>query len=191
VLGAAAFLIWLAFHAGGLDRTISAAFGGRGGFPLREDWFLTRVGHDGLKWAMLAFWAACVCWKPLRRGALYMAVAAAAVTLLKNASPVSCPWDLPEYGGTAPAGRCLPAGHPVAGFALIGLYFALEPQRPRLARAALGAACAIGLAAGAVQVARGAHFASHVLWTAWVSWASVAATDWLARRQGRMAQWRA
>jgi len=35
---------------------------------------------------------------------------------------------------------------------------------------ALAAAWLIGLAAGAVQVARGAHFASHVLWTAWLAW---------------------
>ncbi len=32
-------------------------------------------------------------------------------------------------------------------------------------------ALALGLAAAAVQVARGAHFASHALWTAWVAWA--------------------
>jgi membrane-associated PAP2 superfamily phosphatase len=27
----------------------------------------------------------------------------------------------------------------------------------------------MGLAAGAIQLARGAHFASHVLWTAWIA----------------------
>lgn len=123
---------------------------------------------------MLAFWVACLAWRPLRRGALLMALAATAVLLLKHWSPFSCPWDLAAWGGAAREpgpGRCLPAGHPLVGFALFGLYFALRGERPAAARAALAAAWTIGLAAGAVQVARGAHFASHVLWTAWVCWA--------------------
>jgi hypothetical protein len=44
---------------------------------------LTRLGHDGLKWAMLGFWVLCLALRPLRRGAVYKAQAAAAVTLLK------------------------------------------------------------------------------------------------------------
>jgi len=132
---------------------------------------------------MLGFWVFCVAWRPLRRGALYMALAALAVTLLKSASPYSCPWDLVEWGGRhAPPGpgRCLPAGHPVSGFALFGLYFSLPTDRRRTA---LVAAWAIGLAAGAVQVARGAHFASHVLWTAWVAWTVTLAADALIPRR--------
>jgi membrane-associated PAP2 superfamily phosphatase len=133
-----------------------------------------------LKWLVLGFWVLCVVWRPLRRGALYMAFAALAVTLLKETSPYSCPWDLAEWGGRhAPPGpgRCLPAGHPVTGFALFGLYTSLKKENLRAARAALAAAWLIGLAAGAVQVARGAHFASHVLWTAWVAWAVTLAAD--------------
>lgn len=182
----AALAIWLVFHAAGLDRAITSFFYDTAGhrFPLRNDWLLTKIGHDGLKWAMLAFWLACLAWGGAwRRGALYMAAAAVAVTLLKNASPVSCPWDLAEYGGQAPSGRCLPAGHPVAGFALFGLYFALKRESTRAAHAALAAAWTIGLLAGVVQVARGAHFASHVLWTAWVAWAVTLALDALARRR--------
>jgi membrane-associated PAP2 superfamily phosphatase len=38
----------------------------------------------------------------------------------------------------------------------------------------------IGLAAGAVQIARGAHFASHVLWTAWLAWTVTLAAAALA-----------
>jgi membrane-associated PAP2 superfamily phosphatase len=68
----------------------------------------------------------------------------------------------------------------VVGFALFGLYFALRDERPRAARAALLAAWIIGLAAGAVQIARGAHFASHVLWTAWVAWTVTLAAAALA-----------
>jgi membrane-associated PAP2 superfamily phosphatase len=101
-----------------------------------------------------------------------MALIAAVVGLLRHYSPVSCPWDLLEYGGRSPdTGRCLPAAHPLVGFSLFGLWLALREQRPQAARYALAAALAIGFAAGAVQVARGAHFVSHVLWTAWIAWA--------------------
>lgn len=172
---AAALVLLLAFHAAGLDRAASSLFydPAARSFPLRDDWFLARIGHEGIKWAMLAFWAGCLglggAW---RRGALYMALIAAVVGILRHYSPFSCPWDLVEYGGRNPdAGRCLPAGHPLVGFTLLGLHLALKERRPRAARIAAAAALAIGFAAGAVQVARGAHFVSHVLWTAWIAWA--------------------
>ena len=144
------------------------------GFPLRHARALEMLGHSGLKWLMAAFWLVClVSGGILRRGAVYMALIVATVLALKYYSPYSCPFDLPEYGGTRPlAGRCLPAAHPVIGFALAGLYLALRNRgERRAARHALAAALLIGMAAGAVQVARGAHFPSHVLWTAWVAWA--------------------
>jgi membrane-associated PAP2 superfamily phosphatase len=171
-----------------VDRAISVAFFDPVArrFPLKASWWLAKAGHEGLKWLMVAFWLLCLAWRPLRLGAAYMALAALAVALLKHASPYSCPWDLVEWGGRhAPPGpgACLPAAHPVAGFALFGLYFALREERPRAARAALAAAWNIGLAAGAVQVARGAHFASHVLWTAWVAWGVTLAAA--ALRRGR------
>ena len=170
-LAGAAPLIALASLA---DRALSVPFYDPAlrAFPLKDAWLLAVPGHAGLKWAMVAFWAGCLvrggAW---RRGALYMAAIALVVSLLKHFSPYSCPWDLPDYGGAKPdAGACVPAAHPVSGFALFGLYLALESDR-RAARAVLWAGWIIGLGAGAVQVARGAHFASHVLWTAWVAWA--------------------
>lgn len=132
------------------------------------------LGHTALKWLAAGFWLFCLARRgALRRGALYMAVIAVAVNLLKYYSPYSCPWDLPQFGGTEPhAGRCLPAAHPLTGFALFGLYPALrQAAMPRAARYALVAGGVIGAVAGAVQVARGAHFVSHVLWTAWLAWA--------------------
>ena len=130
---------------------------------------------------MAAFWVFCLVWRPLRRGALYMLVIAAVVVTLKHYSPFSCPWDLLEYGGTKPdTGRCLPAGHPIVGFSLFGLCLALWEKRRRAAISALVAALVIGFGAGAIQVARGAHFPSHVLWTAWVAWAVTLALAALA-----------
>jgi membrane-associated PAP2 superfamily phosphatase len=175
ILAAAAVLILAVFRWGGADRAVTLLFydAARGDFPLKDAWLLAVPGHTGLKWTMLGFWALCLAWGgSLRRGALYMAVIVLAVSVLKHYSPFSCPWDLREYGGSDPqAGRCLPAAHPLTGFGLFGLYLALRQDRPRAARVVLAAAWVIGLAAGAVQIARGAHFASHVLWTAWVAWA--------------------
>lgn len=159
-------------------------------FPLRDAWPLAVLGHTGPKWLMVGFWLLCLAWgRSLRRGAVYMALIAGIVELLKHYSAHSCPWDLPEYGGNQPeAGRCLPAAHPIAGFALLGLYLALrECGQQTTARYAMAAALVIGILAGAVQVVRGAHFPSHVLWTAWVAWAVTLLLAWLAPRMQRRA----
>lgn len=170
-LAAGAVLILLASR---LDRQLIAPFYDPAlrAFPLRRSWAFEVVGHTALKWLMLGVWLFCLAWGGrLRRGALYMAVIAAVVAALKHYSPISCPWDLPEFGGAKPdAGRCLPAAHPLTGFALFGLVLAFR-EKPRAARYALAAALLIGFVAGAVQVVRGAHFPSHVLWTAWTAWA--------------------
>jgi membrane-associated PAP2 superfamily phosphatase len=184
-LAAGALLVYLASLA---DRELIAPFYDPVGraFPLRDAWAFDVVGHKGLKWLMAAFWVLCVAWRPLRRGALYMAVIAAVVVTLKHYSPYSCPWDLFEYGGTKPdTGRCLPAGHPLVGFSLFGLVLALGQKWRAVA---LTAALLIGFLAGAIQVARGAHFPSHVLWTAWVAWAVTLA---LAALAPAAARWRA
>jgi membrane-associated PAP2 superfamily phosphatase len=174
ILAAAAALIVAVFQLAGADRALTALFydAGRNGFPLKDAWLLAVPGHTGLKYLMLGFWLLCLAWGgPLRRGALYMLAIVAAVQVLKYFSPYSCPWDLVAYGGSNPLeGRCLPAAHPLTGFALFGLYLALRESKSRAAWVVLAAAWLIGLAAGAIQVARGAHFASHALWTAWVAW---------------------
>jgi len=184
LLGIAAAAIWLVVEHAGLDRWLTALAYDPSSrrFPLQHSPALEIALHDWLKWAMVAFWLICLAWRPLRRGALYMALAAAAVVLLRAWSGHPCPWDLPQYGANTltGSGHCSPAAHPLAGFALFGLYFALRSERPGAARAALAAAWIIGLGAGAIQVVRGAHFASHVLWTAWVAWAVTLAAARLA-----------
>jgi membrane-associated PAP2 superfamily phosphatase len=54
------------------------------------------------------------------------------------------------------------------------LYFALRDARPRLARAALGVALLVGTAFSIGQEARGAHFLSHDLTSAALSWGILA-----------------
>ena len=193
-LALAALALWLLATRTGLDWHISAlAYSPEArAFPLRDAWLTTVVGHSGLKYLGVALWLGLVVTALMSRGwrrealhaALGAALAATAVSLLRGWSAHSCPWDLLEFGGTAqwfpvfgevPAapgpGRCLPSGHASSGFALVSLYFALRDAHPRLARWGLALALALGLAAAVVQVARGAHFASHPLWTAWVAWA--------------------
>lgn len=180
-LALAAFLIWM-LAASGLDMRLSAlAYEPQArAFPLRDAWFTSVLGHKGLKTLSLALWLGMLVTafasRAWRREALHAALGAAlaatAVSVLRGWSAVSCPWDLVEFGGSDPgAGHCLPSGHASSGFALFSGFFALRDAHPRLARWVLALAWALGLVAGVVQVARGAHFVSHALWTAWVAWA--------------------
>jgi membrane-associated PAP2 superfamily phosphatase len=174
-IAAALFCAAALFHLTGLDAAVSQlAFDAHAGlFPLKDEWWLRVAGHTALKWLMLSLWLGCLAaGGAYRRGALHMAAIAVAVNLLREWSPYSCPWDLPAFGGSAPdTGRCLPAAHPLTGFAWFGLYEVLRTGKARVAaRIVLAGACFVGALAGAVQVARGAHFVSHVLWTAGICW---------------------
>ena len=172
-----------------------------GTFPLTNDWWLKTALHDAVRTAaalaglaVLAVTAAA--WLVPRLRAVrsgrqelaFVAVAAfgsaALVAAVKHYSGHACPWDVVEFGGPAPyrplltpheglppIEGCVPAAHPLVGYAWLCVAFALYPRAPRAARIAAWAALGIGTAAGAVQVMRGAHFVSHVLWTAWAVWA--------------------
>lgn len=201
--GLAALLGW---DATGLDLAIARLAGGAEGFALRHHWLLTDVLHDGgrrLSWLLALVLCAGV-WLPfgplvrlgsserlrLAGGAL---AAAFAVTALKRLSPVSCPWDLDTFGGVAHfvphwrwipdggAGHCFPAGHAASGFSFFGGWFAFRDVDLPTARAWLASALGIGLLFGLAQQARGAHFLSHTLWTAWICWC----VTWAAHACGR------
>ena len=189
----------VAWDAGGQDIPLARAFGSATGFPLREQWFFVHVLHEGarrLAWLLVLLLVVGVWWPPrgvLRRidtgerlqMALSALLALAVVSIAKNLSDTSCPWDLAEFGGVARyashwalgvadggGGRCFPAGHASAGFAFIGGYFALRRKEPAAARWWLAAAVAAGLVLGGAQQVRGAHFMSHTLWTGWLCWVS-------------------
>lgn len=206
-LALAALLVWLLARSG-LDFLLSAlAFSpAERTFPLRDAWLTAVLGHRGLARFSALLWfgllATALVSRAWRREALHAAlgaaIAATAVSVLRGASAHSCPWDLAEFGGTAQwfallgdvpgnpgPGRCLPSGHASSGFAMFALYFALREAHPRQARVALAFAWALGLLATAVQVARGAHFLSHGLWTAWVCWA-VCVALWAALNWRKM-----
>ena len=196
-----ALLCLLAWDALGQDRALAHAFGTGSGFPMREQWFLVLVLHEGARrvgWLVVLLLTLGVWWPMglLRRidlgERLQLAVSALValfvVSSLKSLSATSCPWDLAEFGGVARyashwalgivdggGGRCFPAGHASAGFAFLGGYFALRRRQPRAARLWLAASLAAGLVLGGAQQVRGAHFMSHTLWTGWLCWT----TGWL------------
>ena len=193
----------LAWDNTSLDMVLAAWFGGPAGFPLKEHWLFTEVLHEGARAASWLFLLAlCVMvWWPAgafrridiqRRLQVVVTtlLAVLAVSGLKSFSRTSCPWDLAAFGRVAQhishwawatsdggPGRCFPAGHASAGFGFLGGYFAFAERSPRLAKAWLAAALLAGLLLGIAQQARGAHFMSHTLWTAWICWCIALGVD--------------
>ena len=184
-----------AWDLSGLDLAVSHLVAGPAGFAWRDAWLTRHVLHDGGRWLAGVVLVALLV-DALRRHAhgpsraeRWQALAVVlggltVVPLLKRASSTSCPWDLAEFGGQAAyvshwlpgvadggPGHCFPSGHAVAAFAFFALYFHWRPHQPARARAWLAATLAAGAVFGAAQVVRGAHFASHVLWSAWICWA--------------------
>ncbi len=66
-------------------------------------------------------------------------------------------------------GKSFAAGHASIGFSLCFLWFLWRRERPRLARAGLVSAIALGLLMGLGRIASGAHFLSDVLWAGYIT----------------------
>ncbi len=190
------FIVLLAWDASGLDLSVSTKFAGTQGFALKHGWLTETVLHRGGKlFYYLAFTVLAVnCYRPFfpklwvpRKTQLWwfltMLICIAAISILKYYSVSSCPWDLAMFGGTAKhlshwaifsadggPGRCFPSGHVSGAFSLLAVSFALRPVSPRAARWALIFVLLIGAILGAGQVARGAHFVSHVLYSGMICW---------------------
>jgi membrane-associated PAP2 superfamily phosphatase len=205
----AALAMLLAWEATGWDLALSARYGGAAGFAARNAFWTRSVLHDGgraLAWAVMAL-VALDAWRPWRAGpprrervaaVIVMLIAMAAVSGLKHLSTSSCPWDLTPFGGTVPyvphgwwgvrdggPGHCFPSGHAVSAFGFFGLYFLWRGHAPRAARGILAATLAVGALFGWAQLARGAHFVSHTLWSAWACWVLTGIGMALVRRRER------
>lgn len=189
----------LAAHYSGLDERLQEAFYDpvAATFPWRHSSSLELVGHQLLKLVPIAafllvllaaaFAGSIAALRPWRSVLWCLAIALclgpAVVTQLKYVTAPPCPWDLRQYGGTAEAaaswfaasrtdaGRCLPSGHASAGFSLLALYFAgWAIGRPRWRWGGLAVGVFAGALFGAIRMLQGAHFLSHVLWSAVVCW---------------------
>jgi membrane-associated PAP2 superfamily phosphatase len=198
----AGLLALVAWEWSGGDLALAGWYGNPTGFAWRDAWMTSTVLHNGGRWLAWAVMAALV-WDasraarngPPRRERLYWLAATVAglvlVPTLKRFTSTSCPWDLAPFGGTVPyvphwalrladggPGHCFPSGHAVAAFAFFSVYFLWRSHRPGLARGALAAVCLLGGVFGWAQMARGAHFLSHTLWSAWCCWAICSGAAW-------------
>lgn len=204
--------VLLLWEASGLDLPLARLAGSPQGFAWRHDWWLTVVLHDGARhaaWAGVVVLCLMVVWPlgpferlPFRRRLQMPAVAlmaTAVVALLKFGNATSCPWDMADFGGVARpvwhwrgwatadggGGHCFPAGHATAGFAWLGGWFAWREVSPRIAVRWLAGASLAGMLLGLAQQWRGAHFASHTLWSGWICWMLASLSDrWFARGHG-------
>lgn len=194
-----ALLLLVVFETTNLDRALSDLFFNpvSGSFPWRHDVWMESIGHQWAKYPLVLLAAALLAalalsWRLPALGQrrrtivfllLSLALAPAAVALLKDTTNKHCPYDLHIYGGNAPyvrllerapadaaPGRCFPGGHASGGFALMAFYFVWRRRRPRLAFAALAGGFAYGFALGFTRLMQGAHFLSHNLWAAVVCW---------------------
>ena len=197
-------LLLLAWDASGLDLAIVRRYGTASGFPWKDHWFTRDVLHQGgrlfgfvvlaalvanLRWPAFPGLSTGERWRWLGLTLLCLLV----VPTFKQVSLTSCPWSLTEFGGVASyvshwrlgvpdggSGHCFPSGHATSAFAFLSGYFALRQAHPTTARRWLGAVVVFGVLFGWAQMARGAHYPSHAIWTAWACWTICVAADTLA-----------
>ena len=130
-----------------------------------------------------------------------IALAWGLVGALKQVTNVACPWSLEGFGGERPhvglfdprpqgypAAACFPGAHSASGFSLFAFYFAFRDRRRRRARKLLAVATLAGMAFAFGQEARGAHFLSHDVVSAFIAWFVALGTYVLWRRIARAPQ---
>lgn len=174
-------------------------------FPWRHAWLAETVGHGLLRDLCVAAGAMVIAvtlydarfglfgaWVRLRMRflALCAVLVPLSVSAAKQASSLSCPWDLRAFNGTQPyfrlldsiphgahAGHCWPGGHASGFLWILGIVVFWLPHRPRHAAVVAVLVLAAGLGVGWIQQLRGAHFLSHTLWSMWIA-SAVTALLW-------------
>ena len=187
---ALAFWEWL-----GADLWLIRGYGTPEGFALQHHPLFSKGLHEGgrlLAWVMIALlaWDAWTLrWsgpsRRLRWAAIALVLLATVmISTFKRLSDTSCPWDMLEFGGQWPyvphwllqvrdggPGRCFPSGHASAAFAFLLAWAVWRPFNAVVARRMLVLILVLGSLFAWVQMARGAHYLSHSMWTAWLCWA--------------------
>lgn len=210
LLGLLMLVVW---ESSGLDLVLARAYGTHSGFPWRDAWITRALLHDGgraVAWCVMALLIGRALWPatedPLRMERWYWIgvslLCLLIVPTIKRLTATSCPWDLAEFGGVAAyvphwrlgvrdggPGHCFPSGHAVAAFGFLSVYFGSRTHRPWRARGSLALIGIAGVLFGWAQLARGAHYVSHTLWSAWLCWAVctlAAHWQWLRRSAPRL-----
>jgi hypothetical protein len=152
------------------------------------------VGVEYAAWLVFALFVVGI-WRPLaltqrltRREHVWCVANAmlciVVITMLKRISATSCPWDLAEFGGAlghyvphwlfgqhdGGPGGCFPSAHASCAFAFLAGPYLLRRHAAAAARRVALLIATTGFLLGLVQVIRGAHYASHALWTGWICW---------------------
>jgi membrane-associated PAP2 superfamily phosphatase len=211
-----ALALLLVWDFSGLDLQAAQRVGSAQGFAARDAWWASTLAHSGgraASWCLLLVLVGAALFTPRHAAAasparherwfwlVVMLLCALLVPSIKRFSATSCPWDLVLFGGVAQyishwqigvadggSGRCFPSGHAVVAFTFFGLYFMWRPHNTRRAHAWLLVVLLVGAFYGTAQWARGAHYPSHTLWSAWLCWAfSAAAAAWFSKRERRLA----
>lgn len=184
------FDLWLAEHLYSMEG------GSGGGFPLRKNFWLDNVIHEGgralvkrMFFLVLALFLSSFFvkrFRNLRPAALFVMlstlISTGVVSYLKHRTTLPCPSALIEFGGDhhwlnlwqmfAPnlePGRCYPAGHASGGYAWLCLAFLFPFGRSSFFWA-LTPGLLLGLTFGIAQQLRGSHFLSHDLLTVALTW---------------------
>jgi membrane-associated PAP2 superfamily phosphatase len=206
-----AFVALVAWEASGLDLPIVRLYGSAGGFPWRAQWLAAQLlpGEVRIVAGCLALLLLAAVWHPIafaravsrRDRGWWFATTVGCIALLelaRGASATSCPWSLQEFGGGVAhyvphwalgrhdggPGRCFPSAQVATAFAFLAGWFALRRPAPRAAAVWLLTTIVVGSLLAWAQVAGGAHYPSHCLWTAWLCW-SITALSYHASKRWR------
>ena len=137
--------------------------------------------------------------KPVLILLLSLAIVPFMIASAKEVTNVYCPKQLAMYDGVEPfvriidnypvgfkqkrPGRCFPAAHATAGFALMALYFCFDDKKSKMMGLFTGAS--LGWIAGLYQMLRGQHFFSHTVFSMIASFMIIMLIDYVINKRWR------
>lgn len=166
-------------------------------WPYKHSWWVSGLIHEKGKFVPVIAGGAALFvfgWsfvgpsvRSCRGSALFLCLAiglsTGTVALGKATINRHCHWDYDRYGGEVPytklfeptprgckPGHGFPAGYASGALSLMSSYFIFYGRNRRRALSGLAAGLLLGGVFGFGQLARGAHFVSHNIWSAAICW---------------------